>query len=94
MGLRFKRREMTSKVCNVNAKVTQNKMDKHNMTIIKPENKQVSKHTYSMTNLIVKTKCLRVYAKKLKKPKKTKNKKKAKTKNKSIKKSNKKIIKR
>ena len=78
MGLKYKRRAMTSKVCNINAKVTQNKMDKHNMTIIKPENKQVSKHTYSMTKLIVKTKCLRGYVKKLKKTKKAKKSKKLK----------------
>ena len=63
---------MTSKVCNVNAKVSQNKMDKHTKTLIKPVNKQVSKHTNSMTNSIVKTKCLRVYVKKLKKTKKQK----------------------
>ena len=72
MGLMFKIRKMTNKVCNVNAKVSQIKMDKHIKTLIKPVNKQVSKHINSMTKSIVKTKCLRVYVKKLKKPKKTK----------------------
>ena len=61
---------MTNKVCDSDAKVLHNKMDKHIKTLIKPKSKQVNKPTNTMTDQIAKFKCLRDNAKKLKKPKK------------------------